>query len=113
MSKGEKPKALETLRKKKAAEAQYNAHMAKHPELSLPAAVAPVQRIQPAAVVDEDGFDQSTFDAIIERKEKFTNAVQYNLKILGNKAHAIKLLDKAEECKKLAANYQASGKKRL
>ena len=35
------------------------------------------------------------------------------MKILGNKGHAMKLLDKAEECKKIANNYQASGKKRL
>ena len=48
-------------------------------------------------------------DLILERMNKYKVACSYCNSVLGNRAQAVKLLEYAEKCKAVAAEYQSTG----
>lgn len=54
-------------------------------------------------------FDSKIFDTINARKNKYMDAASFCMKVIGDKALAMKHISSAEQLKNLAADYKLSG----
>lgn len=55
-------------------------------------------------------YDQKMHGMIVDRVTQYKHAVSYQMKILGNKAKAVELMDMAEKGQKAANGYRDTGK---
>ena len=62
---------------------------------------------QPKPAANSEQTDMHTL--ILDRMNKYKTACSYCNSILGNRAQAVKMLESAERCKNVAAEYQATG----
>lgn len=54
-------------------------------------------------------YDPQTYETINNRRYKYADACTFLIKVVGDKAKGIKLLDSAEKLKNLLADYKMTG----
>lgn len=71
---------------------------------------AKAEAAKPESAKPKANYDQKIHGMICDRVTKYKHAVSYQMKILGNKAKAVELMNIAEKSQKAANGYRDTGK---